>query len=212
MPKPAPGTNRMATLVARVLTDNTAMETMTEGHHLVLGELKDFLTGQLLADTHDERYRQKLARLLVLQKGYPKEVVQSRCKLLAQAGEKRALVPIDFVITLGEKKAMVVKYAPGSLTTRHRSTIAATRLIASYQIPIAVVTNGRDADILDAATGATAGRGLSDIPHRTELEKIASTHDYRNISADRAEMESRLLYCFEVEGSCPCDDSICRLP
>ena len=38
------------------------------GHHLILGELDDFVTGQRLADTHDERYRQRLSRLLVEEK------------------------------------------------------------------------------------------------------------------------------------------------
>ena len=40
------------------------------GHHLILGKLSDYLTGDTLDDTHDERYRQKIARLLVDRKGY----------------------------------------------------------------------------------------------------------------------------------------------
>ena len=40
------------------------------GHHLILGELTDTITRETLADTHDERQRQKLARLLVEKKGY----------------------------------------------------------------------------------------------------------------------------------------------
>ncbi|MCK7466807.1 MAG: hypothetical protein MZU91_00755 [Desulfosudis oleivorans] len=40
------------------------------GHHLILGKLTDFLTGEILDDTLDERYRQKIARWLVEQKGY----------------------------------------------------------------------------------------------------------------------------------------------
>ncbi len=30
-------------------------------HHLILGELTDYLTEETLADTHDERLRQKLS-------------------------------------------------------------------------------------------------------------------------------------------------------
>ena len=29
------------------------------GHHLIMGELTDLVTGQTLPDTHDERYRQR---------------------------------------------------------------------------------------------------------------------------------------------------------
>ena len=35
------------------------------GHHLILGELTDYITGETLKDTHDERYRQQIARRLI---------------------------------------------------------------------------------------------------------------------------------------------------
>ena len=41
-----------------------------DGHHLILGELDDLITGESIKDTHDERYRQRIARLLVDEKGY----------------------------------------------------------------------------------------------------------------------------------------------
>ena len=37
-------------------------------HHLILGELTDYLTGEPLTDTHDERLRQELAKWLVEKK------------------------------------------------------------------------------------------------------------------------------------------------
>ena len=46
-----------------------------------------------------------------------------------------------------------------------------------------------------------------------ELELTPHIEDitWEPIAAERAEMESRIIYAFEVDGSCPCDDSICRL-
>ena len=44
-----------------------------QGHHLILGELVDFITGETIRDTHDERFRQNLARMLVNQKGFMKK-------------------------------------------------------------------------------------------------------------------------------------------
>lgn len=181
------------------------------GHHLVLGELSDMITGETVADTHDERYRQRLARLLVEQKGYRRSQIEPRFPLACQAGENRAIVPIDFVIRTAGKVLMVVKYGPGSLTTRHRSALAASRLVSGRQVPIVVVTNGEDADILDGASGSTMRSGLDAIPTRAELAAIAAGFGFERISAQRAEMESRIVYCYEVDGSCPCDESICRL-
>ena len=56
------------------------------GHHLVLGELIDTITGETVADTHDERYRQQMARLLVNTKGYSKIDIEPRKSLLVMAG------------------------------------------------------------------------------------------------------------------------------
>jgi len=181
------------------------------GHHLILGELADFITGETLKDTHDERYRQKIARLLVNQKGYLKTDIEARKELLVKADAKKAILKIDFVVTLAGKPSMVVKYGPGSLVTRRRSVLAASRLIAPVQVPVTVVTNGIDAEIMKGASGEIIAQGLNSIPAKPELEKMIARETFMTISDEQAEMESRILYCYEVDDSCECDDDICRL-
>ena len=106
---------------------------------------------------------------------------------------------------------MIVKYGPGSLITRHRPALAASRLLALHSVPVVVVTNGRDADVIDGATGSIIGRGLESIPIRSELIKIAENSRFEQLPDKHIEMEARILYAFEVDDSCPCDDTICRL-
>lgn len=182
-----------------------------DGHHLVLGKFDDLITGDTIDDTHDERYRQKIANLLINQKGYLISDIEPRKKLRVQAGEKQAIIKIDFVIRVENRIGMLIKYAPGSLVTRHRPLLAASRLLAPYQIPVAVATNGENADILDGSSAVVSARGLARIPSKSELSGMASVFDFSPVSASRAEMESRILYCFEVDDSCPCDTDICRL-
>ncbi len=181
------------------------------GHHLILGELVDFITGETLKDTHDERLRQKVARLLVNQKAYLKTDIEPRKELLVKADAKTAILKIDFVVTLADKACMVVKYGPGSLVTRRRSVLAASRLIAPGQVPVAVITNGKDAEIMKGASGEIIAQGLDSIPAKPDLEKIAASDAFMTISDEQTEMESRILYCYEVDDSCECDDDICRL-
>ena len=183
----------------------------TQGHHLILGELVDFITGETIQDTHDERYRQKLARLLVLNKGFLKSQIKPRCELLVKTEKKKAIVKIDFAINLSGKICMIIKYGPGSLVTRQRPALAASRLLAPYQVPLVVVTNGEDAEIIEGSTGKIILSGLESIPAKAELiDTVANIH-FNMIPPDQAEMESKIIYAFEVNGSCPCDDSICRL-
>ena len=182
-----------------------------DGHHLILGELEDLITGVRIKDTHDERYRQKIARLLIDRKGYLKNDIEPRKSLLAQAGDKRALIKIDFLINLSGRPYMIIKYGPGSLVTRHRPVLAASRVVAPYQIPVAVVTNGEDAEILEGSSAKVLSRGLNTIPSKTELHEMSNRFDNNLIPVERRVMESRILYCYEVDDSCPCDEDICKL-
>jgi hypothetical protein len=181
------------------------------GHHLIMGELTDFLTGKPLPDTHDERYRQRLAHLLVADKGYRKGEIEPRRALTVAVGDQRAIIPVDFIVSIDGRIVMIVKYGPGSLVTRHRPVMAAARLVAPYQIPVAVVTNGEDADVLDGSTGTIMGAGLDAVPSRDELAAIAATAAFVPIDGKRAEMEARIVFCYEIDGACPCDDTVCRL-
>lgn len=183
-----------------------------EGHHLILGELVDIITGETLPDTHDERYRQKLAEILLNDKGYSRTDIQARLPLTLRAGDNRARVKVDLAVTLNGRIGMIVKYGPGSLITRHRPSLAASRLLVPYQIPVVVVTNGEDADILDGRTGDTIGSSLNTIPNRNELAARCADFPFPAITALRADIENRILYTYEVDGACPCDDTICRIP
>lgn len=181
------------------------------GHHLILGECTDYITGKSIDDTHDERYRQKLARLLVETRGYMKKEIMPRYELEVRAGDKRARLAIDFVIQLEGKTAMIIKYGPGSLLTRHRPALAMSRLVESCLIPVVVVTNGENADILDGKSGKVLKTGIDAIPTGHDLALVVKKASYEPLSALRLAMESRIVYAYEVDGSCPCDDNICRL-
>ena len=181
------------------------------GHHLILGQLEDFITGNVATDTHDERYRQKIARFLVEEKGYLKKEIDARQELLVKADHKKAIIKIDFVVRLTTGAGMLIKYGPGSIVTRHRPAMGASRLLESYQIPIVVVTNGEDADILEGETGCVVASGFDGIPSRTELLSLISEKGFHTVSPERAEKESRIVFAFDVDGSCPCDDDICVL-
>jgi len=185
---------------------------VADGHHLVLGEIVDFLTLRMLPDTLDERYRQALARRLVLDGGHPVEAIRSRIPLMVSIdGNRPAGIPLDFLIWAQGTPGMLVKFGPGSLVTRHRSAIAAARLAASRPLPVTVVTNGVDADVLDTTTGKILGSGLDALPDRGTLETWVTTMPTAVLDPAKREREERIFYVYEVDGSCPCDETVCRL-
>lgn len=180
-------------------------------HHLILGTLTDYISGNTLDDTLDERHRQLIGRLLVEQKGYRKTQITPRHKLKFRIPGKCARLLITYIVKIENRIAMLIQYGPGSLVTRHRPALAMARLAAEYQIPRVVVTNGEQADTLDGSNGDLLNRGLENIPNCDELVRLVQQHLWNAISRERAEMESRILMAFEVDDRCPCDDSTCKI-
>lgn len=181
------------------------------GHHLILGQLTDFISGRPLDETLDERHRQQIGRYLVQTKGYAKSNITSRHELNFEVDGRCARLLITYTVALDQRIGMIVQYGPGSIVTRHRPTLAISRLVANYQVPLVVVTNGEQADILDGDSGRRIGIGFEAIPNRNQLAEICSRRIWSTITEVRVEKESRILMAFEVDGSCPCDDSVCTV-
>lgn len=181
-----------------------------DGHHLIMGELTDFITGRLIPDTHDERYRQRIARLLVGEKGYHRKDIYPRVPIDLRVDSKLARIRLDFVVKIKNRIALLIKYGPGSLVTRHQVAFAAARVLAPYAIPFSLVTNGEDAHWLDNADRTLKGQGLAGIwDHRTLIEQLQGRPSHNN-TPEQAEMASRILMAYEVDGRCPCDDTVCE--
>ncbi len=178
-------------------------------HHLILGELKDFLSGKILPDTHDERYRQKILKILITKKHYKREHIYRNLKIQIGAGRKRASILVDFLIKFKNRKICLIKYAPGSLVTRRLSTLAISRTVVDYQIPYVVITNGDDAEVLDGDTGKVVDTGLLNIPSFQMTNEKFSRFLFQPIDAIKKEQALRIAYACEVDGACPCDTDIC---
>ncbi|MDA8165988.1 MAG: type I restriction enzyme HsdR N-terminal domain-containing protein [Desulfobacteraceae bacterium] len=177
-------------------------------HHRIYGNLSDFVTGETLVDTDDERYRQKLARFLVEAKGYAKDELAMRLTIETLFAHQFVTSKIDIAVRLDGKPAMIVRYGPGSLVTRERPAVAAARvLFAEQRVPLAVVTNGENAEVLDTGTGKVLAEGLAAIPSREELAARLPKLDFSPWPAARREKELRILNAFDVQVCCvggPC--------
>lgn len=177
-------------------------------HHMIYGSLSDYVTGEPLVDTDDERYRQKLARLLVEERGFAKNELEMRRRIETLFAHQFVTSKIDIVVRIGEQRVMVVRYGPGSLVTRERAAIAAARVLEEDQrIPLAVVTNGEDGELLDARTGKVLGTGLGAIPTREAVLGMMPGLDFTPVAPERREPELRILNAFDVEACCaggPC--------
>ncbi len=180
-------------------------------HHMIYGYCTDYISGDKLVDTDDERYRQALARAMVEEKGWAKEDIEMRLGIETLFNKQFVASKITMVMSLEGKRCLVIRYAPGSLVTRERSALAAARVLdENYQIPLAVVTNGRDAELLDTYSGEVLGLGMDAIPSKDEARHMFARLRFEPCEASKRERELRVLNAFDVEICCA--GAPCALP
>ncbi len=176
----------------------------TSGHHLVYGVLDDFLTGEELQDTDDERVRQQLARLLVEDLGYAATELEPRLTIETEFNGSRVLTLIELTVRIHGKRLFILRYGPGSLVTREKAAVAAARILdPDYRIPFAIVTNGRDAELLDTAEAKVLATGMSSVPSREQAEHLYEDCEFApyDVPAQR-DMAMRVLNIFDQEVCC----------
>lgn len=184
----------------------------TSGHHIVYGMLQDFLTGEELPDTDDERYRQQLARILVEEKGYGSDELHPRLVIETRFNDQLVRSVIELTVCIDDRRVMIIRYGPGSLVTRERPAIAAARILdPKYRVPLVVVTNLHDAELLETRTGKVLDSGMKCIPERKELAAMLDSLEFEPFADEQCrEREARILNAFDVEVCCR--NGTCELP
>ena len=178
-------------------------------HHYIYGTCTDFITGDTIVDTDDERCRQELARFLVQKKGYARLDLEPRLCIETLYNSQFVASTIDITVHINGKRFMILRFAPGSIVTRERSAIAAARVLEpAYQIPLAVVTNCREAEVLDTYTGRVVREGLDGIPGKNEAMDLIRSLRFEPLTDEKKrDRERRILNAYDVEVCCaggPC--------
>jgi len=173
-------------------------------HHLIYGTLADYLTGEELTDTDDERIRQQLSRMMVEEKGYPQESLTPRLAIETLFSHNFVRSTIELTASIGNRQLLIIRYGPGSLVSRERAAIAAARVLnPAYQIPLAVVTNGQDAELLETSSGKILGYGLESIPDWSQAREFLEQAVFvPPPEGQPRERELRILNAFDLERCC----------
>lgn len=132
------------------------------------GMLTDYVTGKEVPNIGAEENRQRVERFLVETKGYDRGDIEVDADLTFTQGDDEVHSNVDLVVSVSGKRFMILRCVPGSLVSRQRETLAAGRLLDAYQVPFSVVTDGKDAALLDTVTGDVLDHGMNAIPSKEE--------------------------------------------
>ena len=161
----------------------------------------DFVTDNLVPNVGAEENRQVVEKLLVEQKGYLKEDIKVDVDIAVTVAGESYRSQVDLVVSAdsGKMHFMVIKCAAGSLASREREIVAAARLLAEYQIPCAVVSDGKTAIVLDSVTGKKTGDGVEAIPSKAEAITRLQSYTYVGFPEERREREKLIFRTYDIQ-------------
>ena len=157
----------------------------------------DYITWQSVPNVGAEANRQQVERYLVETKGYRREDVIVDAPIEVEIDGDIYRSALDLVVQIQGKPLMAIKCAAGSLGSREREVVSAARLYGTAPLPLAVVSDGSGAIVLDAATGKKTGDGLGAIPSRSEAVNLAQAKPLPPVAPDRLAREKLVFRSYD---------------
>lgn len=142
--------------------------------------------------------KQDVEKFLLDKKGYSKDEIETDKEFDVVIGNEICKSKADIIISIDGGRLILIKCSAGALVSRERQALACARVLDSYQIPFAVVTDGKDATMLNTVTGEVISEGLEKIPSKDGLKKIMGQIEFKELAANRVEKEKRILLAFDA--------------
>jgi hypothetical protein len=157
----------------------------------------DFVTGKEVPNVGAEQNRQRVERFLVEDRGYDKGDIEVEADLVFTIGEEEVRSNVDLVVHFQGTRFMVLRCVAGSLVSRHREVLASARLLDVYQIPLAVVTDGNTAEVLDTVSGRVIGQGMAAIPTKQEAAQRLEGLELQPFPEDKLKREKIIFRSYD---------------
>lgn len=157
----------------------------------------DYITGRSVPNIGAEINRQQVERYLVEEKGYHREEILVDAPIQVDIDGEAYRSTVDLVVQIGDRPLMAVKCAAGSLGSREREIVSAARLFGASPMPLAVVSDGVNATILDTTTGKVKGKGLKAILDRDEAIELARSEPLPPIAPERRVREKLVFRSYD---------------
>lgn len=159
------------------------------------------ITGLPITDGDDEYVRQEVEKLL-LERGFPPGQVEVDAERTLHILAEPITVRADLLVQVAGRQGLLLRCARGSLVTREREAIAAARLMADPWVPLAMLSNGEDAELLEVATSKVLEQGLKAIPTFRDLTGLVESYPPHHPD-DRELQRAARVYAAFVSIQCP---------
>ncbi|NJB67675.1 hypothetical protein GGQ74_001315 [Desulfobaculum xiamenense] len=175
-------------------------------HETSLGRVvRDYLSGENVEETSYEEFRQAMARMLVEELGYPRERLGAKVGIEFSVDGTPYCRVVDIVVhDEADRPLMLVFFVPGQPGSYEREVVAAARLYPGGAVPLAVVTDTREALLIESHGGTVIETGVRAIARYDALPALVREHPARELDEAHLERERRILYAYSefIYGSC----------
>ncbi len=175
-------------------------------HEASLGySIQDYISGRDIEATTYEDLRQAIARMLVEQKGYPKDRIASKVPISFSIDGQDFSRSVDLLVYDSEARPlMAVFFCAGEVETYIRECVAAARLISEGPAKLVVATDTKQALLLRVQDGERLDlRDYQALPEWRSLLELGGQLGAYELTEAKRRVEERLLYAFS-ELSCGC--------
>jgi hypothetical protein len=142
-----------------------------------------------------DRIRRQVIDVLK-QSGYDEGAMKLEESFALDTEEGEISIPIEVLVHVDRKPALLVKCVRGNMATRERPSLSLARLLLDEPIPFAVVTTETEAVVFDTLTGKTVGRGYGAFPSPTDAKQRLRDASGFRIPPEQKEREKRILHTY----------------
>jgi hypothetical protein len=159
--------------------------------------LVDFVTGKEVPDIGSEANRQAVERVLVEKKGFSKKDIEVNVPITLELAGETYRSRVDLMVCVEGKRMLAVKCAAGSLGSREREILAAARISDTYQIPYAMVSDGKTALLFDTVSGKKIGEGLQQVPSKQTMSAYYRQTEFIPFPKERLAREKLIFRSYD---------------
>lgn len=170
-------------------------------------EERKALIGELIKQqeeffTQSIGYIQRLVVENLIDKGYRLSEIEINKNYEVIVSEKEKFVTsVDILVILDGKTVLAIKCTPASIDSWQRFMFAFCRVVESYQIPFAFITDSQEGRFIDILSGEI--KETIEIPSKNELLRKISTIKFTPYNKEKLPKEKRILYAFDAIKCCP---------
>ena len=160
--------------------------------------ITDFVTGEQVPNIGAEENRQAVEQFLVKKKGFHKEDIEADADIEIVIGSATYRSQIDLIVSVEAKRFMAIKCAAGSLGSREREILSAARILDPYPLARAVVSDGKNAIVMDVLSGKKIDEGMDAICSKAAAKNILHETDLQPLTEKHLEREKLIFRAYDM--------------